>query len=97
MKAKIIKADGTSKEVDPKNGRDFSLEELKEVVKGWIEVIWFHDGTNRIMIINEEGKLPHVNLPYNSEATLLAIEGRAIPPTEYVVGDVLVCHRNQVE
>lgn len=95
MKAKIIKADGTTIEVEPKNGTDFSLEEMNEIVNGYIEIVWFHDGSDNIMILNEEGKIE--GLPYNHQATIIAQQGKAISLTDNIVGDVLLCHKDQVK
>lgn len=95
MKAKIIKADGTTIEVEPKNGTDFSLEEMNEIVNGYIEIVWFHDGSDNIMVLNEEGKIE--GLPYNHQATIIAQQGKAISLTDNIVGDVLLCHKDQVK
>lgn len=95
MKAKIIKADGTTIEVEPKNGTDFSLEEMNEIVNGYIEIVWFHDGSDNIMVLNEEGKIG--GLPYNHQATIIAQQGKAISLTDNIVGDVLLCHKDQVK
>ena len=35
--AKIIYPDGTTKDISPANGNDFSLEELQKIVEGYIE------------------------------------------------------------
>ena len=43
MQTKIIKSDGTEIEVLPKNGEDFSLEELQEIMNCAISIsrnIW---------------------------------------------------------
>lgn len=66
--ATIIKADGTTQEVTPANGRNFRLKEVQAIVDGLVEVVDLPDG--RIMLINEEGKL--IDLPRNAEATKLA-------------------------
>lgn len=84
--ATIIKANGTVSEITPKNGTDFSLKELRDVVKGYIEIVNLPDG--RIMVVNEEGKL--YGLPINQQATNLY-------GYEIIVGDVLVCKRNEVK
>lgn len=52
--AQIIKTDGTTIEVEPKNGTDFQLEELQAVVEGYIQVI--HIGDGEVMVVNEDGK-----------------------------------------
>lgn len=86
---RIIKADGTSVEVSPANGRDYSYEELTKIVGGYIEIIPCKKAGD-ILVINEEGKLE--NLPYNDEATLLA----NIFPLDYIVGDALLCKDSEV-
>lgn len=93
--AQIIKTTGETIEVSPKNTTDFSLEEMKAVVGGWIQVVWFYDGSDRIMVLNENGKLD--GLEYNAEATKIARVGRAIDPTDFIVGNVLICQQDQVK
>ena len=83
--ANVIKADGQTYEKQPKNGRDFKLEELKAIVNGYIEIVYLRDG--RLMVVNEEGLLER--LPYNAAASILACET--------IVGDVLVCDRKQIK
>lgn len=95
MKAQVIKADGTIVKVEPKNGTDFSLEEMNEIVGGYLEIVWFHDGSNNIMVLNEEGKIG--GLPYNHQATIIAQQGRAIGLNDEIVGNVLLCHKDQVK
>jgi len=89
--AKIIKTNGEQIEVTPKNGKDFKLEELQEIVGGYIEVVWFPN--DKIMVINEEGKL--LNLPINETATKIYFD--AFSYNDVIVGDVLICGTNQVE
>lgn len=79
-----IKTNGNRVEVEPKNGTDFQLEELKEYVDGYIEILFFG---RMLMIVNEEGKLR--NLRPNITASLMT--GLTI------VGNVLVCNREQVK
>jgi hypothetical protein len=90
MKAKIYKADGSIIDVKPNNGTDFSLEELQEIVGGFIEVVSLMD--NEIMVINEEGKL--IDLPFNETATQMYQEVDGF--YDYIAGDVLVCDSNMV-
>lgn len=86
--ATIIKANGSTQDIEPKNGSDFQLEELQKIVGGYIEILYLNDG--RLMVCNEEGKLNR--LPYNEKATRLF--GLSY---DYVVGDVLVCDNNQIK
>ena len=84
--ATIIRTNGKKEDVRPKNGTDFTIEELREIVGGYIEIVRLPD--NRIMVVNEEGKL--YNLPKNVQAT-------HIYGYEVIVGDVLVCDASQVK
>lgn len=88
--ATIIKANGLMQYVEPKNGSNFQLEELQEIVGGYIEVIYLNGNGGRLMVCNEEGKLNR--LPYNEKATELYGHRR-----DYIVGDVLVCDNNQIK
>lgn len=89
--AKIYKADGSMVEVEPKNGKDFGLKEMQAIVGGYIEIIDLLDGT--FMVLNEEGKL--IGLPYNNMATIMF--RKAHHTFDYVVGDVLVCDKSQID
>ncbi len=87
--ATILKTNGERKEVSPKNGSDFQLDELQSIVGGYIEIL--NLSNNRLMLVNEEGKI--YGLPYNHEATELVVkEGYH----DVIVGDVLVCENSQV-
>ena len=88
--AKIIKANGIETETKPKNGTDFKLEELKEIVGGWVELVWLPLG--KIMAVNEDGK--NMNLPINEKATKIYREAFAYP--DYIVGDVLLCNDEEI-
>ncbi len=95
--AKIIKTTGEVIEVAPKNGHDFSLEEMQEIVNHngnhYIEVIYLPN--DKLMIINEEGKCEHVNAPINHKATDIFVE--AFGAVDFICGNVLVCDSSQVE
>lgn len=83
----IIKTTGETIEVSPKKGKYFSLQELQTIVGGYIEMVYLDD--SRFMVVNEEGKLK--NLPLNEKATEL------FNSTDYIVGDVLVCSRKEID
>lgn len=86
---KILKTDGSTVEVSPKNGTDYTLEEMQEIVGGYIEIIPCID-RRKILVINEEGKLN--DLPVNFEATKLA----DINFWDCIVGDALLCNSDEV-
>lgn len=90
----IIKTTGETIEVKPKNGTDFQFDELKDIVGGYIEIIYLYNDKDEIMVMNEEGKF---GCKFNSKATLLAKKYKAIHESDYVCGDVLVCKNNQVK
>ena len=80
-----IKANGETTEVQPKNGTDYSLNELQGFVGGFVEIVRIDD--DRIMVVNEEGKL--YGLQVNEKASKLYKH-------DVIVGDVLVCNSNEV-
>lgn len=86
----IYKSNGEVIETSPKNEKDFSLKELKEIVGGYIEILDLKDA---YMVINEEGKL--LNLPFNLNATRTYQHFARIG--DYIVGDVLVCSKEQIQ
>jgi len=88
MKAQLVNTNGDVKSVRPKNNKTFTLKELQAYVDGYIQILQTRD--DRIMIINEEGKLN--KLPYNEIASSLYIYGLQDP----VVGDVLVMDKKMI-
>lgn len=84
--AKWIKANGETIEVKPKNGTDYSLEELQGFVGGYIEIVRMDD--EHFMVVNEEGKV--YGLPINMTASMLIMR-------DTIVGDVLVCKTNEIK
>lgn len=83
----LIKTDGTVKEVYPKNGIDFKLEELSGFVGGYIECVYIPGGFT--LVVNEEGKLK--GLPYNEVATRLYDN-----PHDEIVGDAVLCADGEI-
>lgn len=83
--ALILKTDFTQVELNPKNGTDFSLEELQHAVGGNIEIACVN--TNQLVIVDEDGLLK--DKPVNELACLvLGI---------ILYGDVLICESSQVK
>ena len=89
--AQIIKSNGETKTVEPKNGTDFKLEELQAIVGGYIQIANLRD--DEIMVMDDEGKLKEKDL--NLQASLRY--RRDVNPYDSIVGDVLICKSNQVK
>lgn len=85
-KAILIKTDGSKREVKPKDGERFTLEEMQELVAGYIEIV--HIGESQILVVNEMGKL--YNLDLNDQATALARNHNSISAEDYIVGDAVL-------
>jgi hypothetical protein len=90
------RVDGTSQVVFPKNGRDFSLEELKYYIGGgYIELV--NLDSDSWMVVDEDGKSK--NLPINHNATKLYL-GTAVKNgyrSDVIVGDILVCSKSEIK
>lgn len=90
--AHILYADFGLEEVEPKNGTDFSLEEMQSIVGGYIEIVDLND--SQCLVVNEEGKCEH--LPYNAIATnVLRLAYQHT--TDYIAGNALLCNINQIK
>lgn len=89
--AHVYYPNGDFQETQPNNGSTFELEELQEVVGGYIEIVRLNDG--RVIIVNEDGL--SLNLPVNIEAT--NILRRDHSTTQYIVGTAIVCDADMVE
>ncbi len=84
--ALLIKADGSKSEVNPKDGKRFTLEELQELVSGYVEVV--HIGESQILVVNEMGKI--YNFETNDQATKFAHAHGAIGFNDFIVGDAVL-------
>lgn len=89
--AKLYKTDGTIETVSPKNGKNFSLDELQGFVGGLIDIQATDE--NLLFVFNDEGKL--MNLPVNDKATELY--QKEVYKGDFLVGDVLICNDNEIE
>lgn len=83
--ATLIRANGQTEIVRPKNNKKFSLEELQGFVGGYIEVVNTNGKT--VMYVDEEGKLK--GKPINSVATRLMHQSY-VDMGDCVVGDALL-------
>lgn len=87
----LIYTSGETKEVKPKNGKDYKLKELQSFVDGYIEIA--HIGNGEIMVLNEEGAINGMEL--NKKATEIYRE--RCNPEGYIFGDVLICKNKEVK
>ena len=94
MKARLLKASGEVMEIEPKNGTDFTLEELYEHLQcRLVEIITLNK--DDIMVIDEEGKWTSKGV--NVNATKCAQENQAIMFWDYIVGHAIICNRKMVK
>ena len=92
--ATLIPIDKDPERVYPKNGTDFKLDEAQSLVDGNIEVIDIRDGSDFIMIINDDGKFTKEP---NLVATSIARKTKSIFPNDYICGDVVLCHTSMLK
>jgi len=85
----LYRTDGTAERAVPRNGRDFGLSEVYELLGiDMVEVVGLNGG--KIILLDEEGKLkdrPMVNGP----ATKLYHESWPLNADDRIVGDAIVC------
>lgn len=106
--AKYYKADGTEQEVHPKNGEYFELDELQQLVGGFIELTYIViDDELKRMCFDEEGKLKYVHMgddgklhvdedKLNRKATFIAQEYGFLSPFDFIVGNAIMLDDNEV-
>jgi hypothetical protein len=87
--ALLIKADGTTTTIAPRDGKRFTIEEMQKLVDGYVQVVKTKAG--ELLICDEDGK-PR-GKPLNAEATKLYEYGNHSP----IVGDVIVCARKEAK
>lgn len=75
----LVKTDFSTTEVTPSNGKNFTLEELQEMVGGYIEIIRIPNKPSMRLVVNEDGQIK--GLPTNHMATWIF--------GSEIVGDVL--------
>jgi hypothetical protein len=93
--AKLFKTDGTVVEVSPKNGKDFSLKEMYDLIGNgcdMVQVVYLADGN--LMWCDEEGKFNEAHKPNYPASHLLAQAGGI--PGDIVMGHVLITAPDEV-
>lgn len=98
MPAKQIKADGTISLVVPRNGMQFTYEELLELAEAeFVQVIKPPSSLGAVMVIDEEGKMN--KKPVNGLATRMwqqNCDPGSLRAEDAVVGTVLLCQQSQL-
>lgn len=84
----VIKTDNSIEFIKSKNKNFFTLEELKNIVNGYIEVVTLPD--NGIMIVNEEGAIN--GSKYNELATSILKYEFNTTSVSNIYGNVLICN-----
>ena len=88
--AKLIRTDGSVVEIYPDNGNDFKLKELKEYVKGNIEIVNLLNGY--LLVVDENGKN---KWEMNELATKVA--RNVLRRGDYISGDAVYVLSNQIK
>jgi hypothetical protein len=85
----VIEANGIVRSVEPENGTDYTLIELKEFIGGGdIEIVPLGDELS--LVCDENGQ--DMGLPVNSVANI--VFGDRV--NGFLLGDVLVCERERI-
>ena len=91
MRPTVLKVNGERNIVQPKNGTDYTLKELQDIVGGYIEIVYL--SSTQIMVVNEEGALN--GMQHNANATMVASMTRGcVTP---IFGNVLICDSAMVK
>lgn len=98
-KAKIIFTDGRVVNTRPANGKDFSLEEMQDIVGGSIDIQQLPK-SEQVIVLNDNGKLEGKEV--NELATKVWKENYPISEypfnnDELIVGTVLICDSSLVK
>ena len=91
MRPTILRVNGERKEVMPKNGTDFTLEEAQGIVGGLIDIVYL--SSTQIMVVNDEGMVNGMKVNRNASLVYLITRGRVQP----IYGDVLVCDTEMIK
>ena len=91
MRPTILRVNGERKEVMPKNGTDFTLEEAQGIVGGLIDIVYLSD--TQIMVVNDEGMVNGMKVNRDASLVYMITRGCVQP----IYGDVLVCDTEMIK
>lgn len=87
--AKLLKANGEHVDYN-----DFTLEAMQAAVGGYIQIV--HSQFEDIcFVMDEDGKFKGKEI--NIDATISARAHKAIFENDVIVGDVIICNRNDID
>lgn len=94
MKAEVIQASGYRYPIEPENGKSFTLQELRRIVGGTIDIQRLPK-TGGKMVVNDNGKIKQPPLPVNEIASKIWRKNWPIEEFPHnndgtIVGDVLI-------
>lgn len=91
----LFKISGEVEEVEPKNKRDFQIDELQGFVDGYVEIVYLPN--NQLMVVNEEGAID--GLPVNIKASVAAFTCGVLHQFagQHVHGNALICDSSQIK
>lgn len=91
--ATLIAANGEVDTISLPMDDDVRLQQLQDIVGGYIEAVAMPDG--RYMVINENGKDgPHV---INQTATTIAHEAQSIMLSDYIAGPAVIISQDVLQ
>ena len=83
--ALLLLTNGPTSRVQPRNGTDFTLQELQEFVGGYVDIVRLPQ--DQVLVVNDEGL--RLDLPFNFQASIAA--------NNHIVGDALLCKASEVK
>lgn len=89
--AMLFPANGNPIAVKPANSTNFTIEELRELIGGYVEYLTLDNG--EIAIFDEEGGADLKNLPYNSSGSRYV--NKHLKYYIFLLGPVLICKKEQ--
>ena len=88
--AVIIKITGKTENIEPADGKVFTLDELQNAVGGYIELVPINSGEyeGKLMVVDEEGRLK-ADAKLNENASRIA--------GQIIVGQVIIIDKEQID
>ena len=91
----LIKTDGTVTDIEPKNGKNFKLEELYELIGCQLIQTCPAQEKGKILIFDEEGL--YMEKPLNQEATMGMHDDMGPFVYNIIVGTAVMCNDGELK